>query len=79
MSEHYGKQDLLEALKKADADHPELKIPYSYRSLLRLEKLGVIPVCNSPLKFKSGAQWRLYTIEEVEAIVQKVIEYKSKK
>lgn len=79
MEARLGKQDLIAALTQASVDHPDLKIPHSYRSLIRLEKTGVIPVCGSPLRFKSGRTWRLYTQEEIDTIVTKVVEYKTKR
>lgn len=78
MSGNLGKQDLLAALKKASKEYSKLKIPTSYRSLIRLEQAGVIPKSKNPLVFESGRTWRVYSQEEINTIVRKIIEYKSK-
>lgn len=74
-----GKQDLLNALKVARDKHPDLRIPCSYRSLIRLEKKGIVPYPENYLNFGSGRKWRLYSREEINSIVKKVIAYKQNK
>lgn len=74
----FGKQDILLALFQASSLHPDLHIPYSYRSLIRWEKKGIIPLCKSPLQFGSGRLWRVYSRAEIDSIVKKVVQYKMK-
>jgi hypothetical protein len=72
----YSKKHMLKALKEADKKHKNIKVPYSYKSLIVLEKKGVIPESFSDFDLAGGQPWRLYTKEEIENNVQKVIQYK---
>jgi uncharacterized protein YlzI (FlbEa/FlbD family) len=76
MQNNFGKKDLLEALKNADKKNKDIKIPSSYKSLIRLEKIGIIPNCISPIKFSSGRKWRVYSREEIDNIITRIIDYK---
>lgn len=57
----YTKVHLLKALQKA-------KLPYSYKSLLKYEKLGIIPR-KSSIDVVGNNTGRFYTQEEITEIV----------
>lgn len=71
MSQIFSKRYLLRALKTAG-------VSYSYNSLLRYEKLGVIPKAQNAIGMGTGSKWRLYTQTEIDNIVNKMIAYKKK-
>ena len=64
----FSKQHLLAALEKE-------KLPHSYKSLLQLERKGVIPQPNNAIGLGNTNRWRLYTKEEIEEIVQRMKNY----
>lgn len=61
----YSKQHLLAALEKKN-------LPHSYKSLLQLERKGVIPKANNAVGMGPTNTWRLYTEEEINEIVNLV-------
>jgi len=65
----YTKKHLLEALRKEN-------LPHSYKSLLKLERTGVIPCSANGIETISGNRQRLYSAEEMSAIVDKVKTHK---
>ena len=65
MQDVYSKKDLMEALKRVG-------VPWSYRSILKYERLGVFERSDNP----TGN--RLYTKKDIEDIVAKVVAYKRK-
>lgn len=65
----YTKKHLLETLTKEG-------LPSSYKSLMKYEKLGVVPVKGGFLGHGSARNWRLYTKEEIDNIVDRIREYK---
>ena len=67
----YTKKHLLDRLQQEG-------LPYSYKSLLKYEKAGVIP--NDSRADVEGARssMRFYTDQEIEQIVQNVKNYKTK-
>lgn len=77
----YSKRHLLEAFKKANDESVAKggpKIPYSYKSLIFYEKLGIIPAAQNAVGLGVTTTWRLYTKEEIDQAVQKLIDYKNK-
>jgi hypothetical protein len=64
----YTKMHLLEALKEAG-------LPSTYKSLLKLEKDGVVPKSESGTDF-SVNRMRLYTGDEIKTIVSLVKTHK---
>lgn len=67
----YTKKHLLEALSKEG-------LPATYKSLLKYEKLGIIPTNGSAEGVGTAGNWRLYTEEEIKSIVVKVKQHKTK-
>lgn len=65
----YTKKHLLDALEKEG-------LPASYKSLLKYEKLGIIPTNNTAEGLGNAGNWRLYTEDDIKNIVAKVKEYK---
>lgn len=68
---------LLAALKKAHDESIAAggpAIPYSYKGLMKLEKLGLIKVQGVEYDGRPGIT-RLYTEEEIGQIVEKVKQY----
>jgi hypothetical protein len=63
----YSKKHLLKAMKAA-------KLPYTYVTLLKYEKLGLIPVPRTPTD-DGGRGWRFYTEGEIKKAVERVKEY----
>lgn len=62
------KQHLLARLK-------EEKLPSSYHSLIKYEKLGIVPLPESMNGVGAARNWRLYSPQEVEIIIKKIREY----
>lgn len=60
------KKHLLEALAKEG-------LPSSYKSLLKYERLGIVPTKGA---VERSGNWRLYTEQEIKEIVQMVREHK---
>lgn len=69
--ELYSKQHLLKALEEAG-------LPHTYKSLLKYEKMGVLPGSNNAIGMGVTNRWRLYTKPEIESAVLKLKEYKDK-
>ena len=69
MSNLYGKKDLQQALKKA-------KLPWSYKAILKYERLGVIPRPHSVISRLGSKGDRVYTKEEMKEIVRKLSAHK---
>lgn len=67
MGQIYTKQFLLETLAKNG-------LPATYKTLMKYEELGIIP---KPVTGGVGSakNWRLYSEEEIQIIVEKVREY----
>lgn len=65
----YTKKHLLKALAEAG-------LPYSYKSLIKYEKLGVIPRETSHEVAGVSHDMRFYHEEDIENIVAKIKEYK---
>lgn len=65
----FSKKHLLKALKKAG-------LPYSYPSLVTMERKGIIPQSDNAIGVGTN-RWRLYTKEELDMIVERVRQYKS--
>lgn len=65
----YTKKHLLDALAKEG-------LPATYKSLLKYEKMGIIPNNGKSEGLGSAANWRLYTEEEIKDIVSKVKAHK---
>lgn len=65
----FSKQHLLQALK-------DNGLPYTYKSLLKYEKLGVIPSSDNAIGMGVTNRWRLYTKEQIDSVVLKLKEYK---
>jgi len=78
---YFSKKNLLEALRKA---HEESKakggpdIPHTYKTLLVYEKMGFLSRNNNDIEMGNSSNWRLYSAEDIEAIVKKFVEYKNK-
>lgn len=62
------KKHLLEALKAEG-------LPSSYKTLLKFERLGIIPVRGA---VERSGNWRLYTEQEIKEIVEMVKNHKDK-
>lgn len=76
----YTKIHLLERLKKANDDSVKKggpSIPFSYKSLIKYERLGIIPNDSKAEAPGLRSSMRFYTEDEIEAIVAKVKEYKA--
>ena len=69
------KKHQLLALKKASGKYPKLGIGYSYPTLIGYEKKGIVKPAKHQLKI-NNSDWRFYTVDEIEANVQRVINYK---
>lgn len=67
----FTKKHLFDALKEAG-------LPYSYKSLLKFERLGIIPTNNASGEVSGVNNWRLYTEKEIKEIVKKIRAYKDK-
>jgi len=67
MSDIYLKQHLLNALKKAG-------LPCSYPTLVRYEVKGIIPKTGRVTS--KHRKWRVYTQDDIDAIVEAVRKYK---
>jgi len=65
----FTKKHLLDALQKEG-------LPATYKSLLKYEKLGIIPLQGSAEGVGNASNWRLYTEDEIKSIVAKVKSYK---
>ena len=63
----YSKRFLLKELKRN-------RLPHSYLTLLRYEKIGVIPTAKTAIGFGNG-RWRFYTEEDINTIVDRVRKY----
>lgn len=76
-----SKQALQEALKRANDESVASggkKVPYSHKSIIILEKKGVIPVKGITYEGRPGVT-RIYTEKEIEQIVEKVVKYVNRK
>lgn len=67
----FTKKHLLDALAKEG-------LPATYKSLLKYEKLGIIPTQSNVEGVGSAGNWRLYTEDDIKTIVAKVKEHKTK-
>jgi hypothetical protein len=65
----YSKQHLLAALEKDG-------LPHSYKSLLQMEKSGIIPQAGNAIGLGNTNRWRLYTATEIQEIVERVKAHK---
>lgn len=66
----YLKKHLLDALSKEG-------LPCSYSTLLKYEKLGVIPKAKHTLSY-NDSEWRSYTEREVNMIIKLVKKHRTK-
>lgn len=65
------RKDLLEVLKKEG-------LPYSYKSLLKYEQMGILPRPENSTGFGvSNRSMRIYTEQEIQDAVSKLKEHKS--
>ena len=71
----YTKKSQLEGLKVASLAHPNLKIGYSYMTLLKYEKNGIVEPAEQQLAV-NDRNWRFYTGAEIVRNVERVIKYK---
>jgi len=71
----YTKKHQLEALRVAGNQHPKLKIGYSYMTLMKYEKNGIVKPAGHQLAV-NDRNWRFYTEEEIKANVDRVIAWK---
>lgn len=63
---------LLAALKKEG-------LPSTYKSLLKMEREGIIPQANNAIGFGVTDRWRLYSQEDIKNIVLRVKNHKNEK
>lgn len=68
----YTKKDLLDALKQANKDNPDKKIGYTYMTLLKYEKAGLI-IKPQNMVMVNGKPWRFYTKEEIQECVNRIV------
>jgi hypothetical protein len=67
----YLKKHLLEALSKEG-------LPYSYSTLLKYERQGIIPKAKQTLTY-NNSEWRTYTEREVKKIIKLIRKYRKGK
>lgn len=71
----FTKKHQLEALMVASEKYPKLRIGYSYITLLKMERNGIINLANHSLSV-NDRNWRFYTGEEIKENVDRVIAHK---